>query len=85
MKLTVKVLLLEEESLKLWNQVIEKLKMICKMQNVSNTGQDSQTNPREINVTKSFDNGKVLTLDHRSMSDEPLPRNQFGQDQSKNR
>ena len=40
----------------------------------------SQTNPREINVTKSFDNGKVLTLDHRSMSDEPLPRNQFGQD-----
>ena len=55
------------------------------MQNVSNTGQVSQTNPREINVTKSFDNGKVLTLDHRSMSDEPLPRNQFGQDQSKNR
>lgn len=55
------------------------------MKNVSNTGQDSQTNPREINVTKSFDNGKVLTLDHRSMSDEPLPRNQFGQDQSKNR
>ena len=38
MKLTVKVLLLEEESLKLWNQIIEKLKMICKMQNVSNTG-----------------------------------------------
>ena len=38
MKLTVKVLLLEEESLKLWNQIIEKLKTICKMQNVSNTG-----------------------------------------------
>ena len=42
------------------------------MQNVPNTGKDSQTNPPELNMTKLVDNGEVLTLDNESMSNEPL-------------
>ena len=35
---------------------------------VSNTGKDSETNLKEINVTKSDDNGEILTLDNEIMS-----------------
>ena len=35
---------------------------------VSNTGKDSGTNPKEINVTKSDDNGEILTSDNEIMS-----------------
>ena len=30
------------------------------MQNVSNTGKDSQSDPKEIKATESFDNGEIL-------------------------
>ena len=35
---------------------------------VSNTGKGSGTNPKKINVTKSDDNGEILTLDNEIMS-----------------
>ena len=44
------------------------------MQNVPNTGKDSQTNPPELNMTKLVDNGEVLTLDNESMSNEPFSK-----------
>ena len=56
-ELTVKVSLLEEENLKLRNQIIENHITIGKMQNVSNTGKDSQAKPEELNMTKLVDNG----------------------------
>ena len=37
---------------------------ICKMQNISNTEKDSETNPKEINLTKPVDTGEMLTLDN---------------------
>ena len=42
------------------------------MQNVSNTGKDSQAKPEELNMTKLVDNGKILILDNESMSKKPL-------------
>ena len=45
------------------------------MQNVSNTGKDSQAKPEELNKTKLVDNGEILTLDIESISNEPLPKN----------
>ena len=44
------------------------------MQNVSNTGKNSQAKPAELNMTKLVDNGEILTLDNESMSNEPLPK-----------
>ena len=74
-ELTVKASLLEEEILKLRNQIIENHITIGKMQNVSNTGKDSQAKPEELNVTKLVDNGEILTLHNESMSNEPLSKN----------
>ena len=37
---------------------------ICKMQNISNTEKDSETNLKEINLTKSVDTGEMLTSDN---------------------
>ena len=71
-ELTVKVLLQEEENLKLRNQIIQNHITIGKMQNVSNTGKNSQAKPAELNMTKLVDNGEILTLDNESMSNEPL-------------
>ena len=73
-KLTVKVSLLEEENLKLWNQIIENHIIISKMQNISNTGEDSQAKPAELNMTKLVDNGENSTWDNKSMSNEPLSK-----------
>ena len=44
------------------------------MQNISNTGKDSQAKPAELNMTKSVNNGEILTLDNESMSNEPLSK-----------
>ena len=73
-ELTAKVSLLEEENLKLRNQIIENHISIGKMQNVSNTGIDSQAESEELNVTKLVDNGEILTLGNESMSNEPLSK-----------
>ena len=73
-ELTIKVSLLEEENLKLRNQIIENHITIGKMQNISNTGKDSQAKPAELNMTKSVNNGEILTLDNESMSNEPLSK-----------
>ena len=73
-ELTIKVSLLEEENLKLRNQIIENNITIGKMQNVSNTGKDSQVKPEELNMTKLVDNGEIFTLDIESMSNEPLSK-----------
>ena len=62
-ELTIKVSLLEEKNLKSRNQIIENNTTIGKMQNVSNTGKDSQAKPEELNMTKLVDNGDILTLD----------------------
>ena len=64
-ELTVKVSLLEEENLKLRNQIIENHITTCKMQNVS----------EELNMTKLVDNGEISTLDNASMSNESLSKN----------
>ena len=72
-ELTVKVSLLEEENLKLRNQIIEN-HITIGMLNVSNTGKDSQTKPAELNMRTSVDNGEILTLDNESMSNEPLSK-----------
>ena len=71
----IKVSLLEEENLKLRNQIIENNITIGKMQNVSNTGKDSQAKPEKLNKTKLVDNGEILTLDIESISNESLPKN----------
>ena len=85
-ELTIKVSLLEEENLKLRNQIIENHITIGKMQNISNTGKDSQAKPVELNMTKLVNNGETLTLDNGSMSNnEPLSKNRFALNQSKNR
>ena len=47
-KSTANFLLLEEENLTLPNQIIENHMNICKMQNLSNTGQKSHINSREM-------------------------------------
>ena len=70
-KLTIKVSLLEEENLKLRNQIIENHVTIGKMQNISNKGKDSQAKPAELNMTKVVNNSEILTLDNESMSNEP--------------
>ena len=44
------------------------------MQNVSNAGKDSEVKLKEINMTKSVDNGEILTLDNESMSDKPFSK-----------
>ena len=67
------------------NQIIENHITICKIQNVSNTVKYIQTNPKEINVTKSVNNREYWTLDNERMSDKPLGKTQFALDQSKNR
>ena len=84
-ELTVKVSLLEKENLKLRNQIIENHKTIGKMQNISNTGKDSQATPVELNMTKLVNYGETLTLDNGSMSNnESLSKNRFALNQSKN-
>ena len=75
--LIVKVLLLEEENVKLRNQIEENYITICKMQNVSNKRKDSQAKRKDANVSKSVDNGEILTFDNE--------RNRFALDQSKKR
>ena len=74
-ELTIKVSLLEKEILKLRNQIIENRITIGKMQNISNTGKDSQAKPAEI--SQNYDN--------ESMSNEPLSIKRFALNQSKNR
>ena len=72
-ELTIKVSLLEEENLKLRNQIIDNHITIGKMLNISNTGKDSQAKPVDLNMTKLVNNGESLTLDNGSMSNnEPL-------------
>ena len=71
-ELTIKVSLLEKENLKLRNQIIENNITTGKMQNISNTGRDSQAKPEELSMTKLVNNGEILTLDIESMSNEPL-------------
>ena len=44
------------------------------MQNILNTGKDSQAKPEELNMTKLVNNGEILTLDNESMSNEPLSK-----------
>ena len=41
------------------------------MQNISNTGKDSQAKPAELNMTKL---GEILTLHNESMFNEPFKR-----------
>ena len=85
-ELTIKVSLLEEENLELRNQIIENHITIGKMQNISNTGKDSQAKPVELNMTKLVNNGETLTLNNGSMSNnEPLSKNRFALNQPKNR
>ena len=74
-ELIVEVSLIEEKNLKLRNQIIENHITIGKIQNFSNTGKDSQAKPAELNMTKLVDNGEILTLDNKSMSNEPLSKN----------
>ena len=73
-ELTRKVSLLEEENLKLWNQIIENHITIGKMENISNTGKDSQAKPAELNMTKLVNNGEILTLDNERISYESLSK-----------
>ena len=55
-----------------WYQITQSITYnICNMQNALNTGKDSQTDPKEIIVTKLFDNGEILTLNNKILSDEP--------------
>ena len=69
-ELTVKVSLLEGENLKSRNQITENHITIGNMQNISNTGKDSQAEPAELNMTKLVNNGEILTLDNESTSNE---------------
>ena len=73
-KLTIKVSLLEEKNLKLRDQIIENHITIDKVQNISNTGKDSQTKLAELIMTKLVNNGETLTLENESMSNEPLSK-----------
>ena len=74
-ELIVEVSLIEEKNLKLRNQIIENHITIGKMQNISNTGKDSQAKPVELNMTKLVNNGETLTLDSGSISNnEPLSK-----------
>ena len=73
-ELTIKVSLLEEENLKLRNQIKENHITIDKMQNISNTGKHSKAKPAELNMTHLVNNGEILTLDNESMSNEPLSK-----------
>ena len=41
------------------------------MQNISNTGKDSQAKPEELNMTKLVDNGEILTSDNEPLSKNP--------------
>ena len=70
-ELTVKVSLLEKQTLKLRKKIIENHIAIGKMQNVSNTGKDSQAKPAELNMTKLVE---ILTLDNASMSNELMSK-----------
>ena len=70
-ELTVKVPLLEQKTLKLRNQIIENHIIIGKMQNISNTGKDSQAKLEELNMTKLVDNGEILTSDNEPLSKNP--------------
>ena len=47
------------------------------MQNVSNTGKDSQAKPEELNMTKLVNNGELLTLDNESMSKNLCQKTRF--------
>ena len=67
-ELTVKVSLLEEENLKLQNQIMENHITMGKIQNVTNIWKDTQAKPAELNMTKLVNNGEILTLDTESMS-----------------
>ena len=67
-ELTVNVSLLEEENLKLRNQIMENHITIGIMQNATNIGKNSQAKPAELNMTKLVDNGEILTLGNESMS-----------------
>ena len=67
-ELTVNVSLVEEENLKLRNQIMENHITIGKVQNVTNIWKDSQPKPAELNMTKLVDNGEILTLGNESMS-----------------
>ena len=71
---TLKVSLNELENLKLRKQIIENHITISKMQNVSNTGKDSQARPAELNMTKLVKSGEILTFDNEIMSNEPLSK-----------
>ena len=62
-KLHVRFSLLQEEKLKLRNQIIENHITIEKMQNVLNAGKDSQADSEEIDMAKLLNNGEILTLD----------------------
>ena len=73
-ELTVKVSLLEEENLKLRNQIIENYMTIDTMQIVSNIVNDSQAKPAELNMTKLVNNGEILTLHNESMSNKTLSK-----------
>ena len=73
-ELTVKVSLLEEENLKLRNQIIENYMTIDTMQIVSNIVNDSQAKPAELNMTKLVNNGEILTLDNERISYESLSK-----------
>ena len=63
-ELIVEVSLKEEKNLKLRNQIIENHITIGKMQNISNTGKDSQAKPAELNMTKLVNNDEMLPLDN---------------------
>ena len=67
-ELTVKVSLLEEENLKLQNQIMENHITMGKIQNVTNIWKDTQAKPAKLNMTKLVNNGEILTLDTESMS-----------------
>ena len=41
------------------------------MQNISNTGKDSQAKLEELNMTKLVDNGEILTSDNEPLSKNP--------------
>ena len=70
-ELIVKVSLLEKQNLKLRKKIIENHIAIGKMQNVSNTGKDSQAKPGELNMTKLVE---ILTLYNESMSNESVSK-----------
>ena len=74
-ELHVKLSLLQEEKLKLRNQIMENQITIGKMQNVLNTWKDSQANSEEKDMAKLLNNRDILTLDKESISNELLSKN----------